>query len=87
MSDRGDVRILLKLVRQPGWFTDVPDGIRKAVVSRLVGILNKEDANPRAIIGVSKVLVALERADIERAKLSLSIEVTDDEDTQKPEDA
>jgi hypothetical protein len=79
-NERGDLRILLKLVRQPGWFSELPDNIRKSVVGKLVAVLNKPDARSREIIGVSKVLCALERADIERAKLSLSMEVEEDEE-------
>lgn len=84
MSERGDLRILLKLVRQPGWFSELPDGIRIAVVAKLVGVLNKENARPREILGVAKVLAVLERADMERAKLALQV-VVEEDDEEEPD--
>lgn len=82
MSDRGDLRILLKLARQPGWFSELPDNIRKGVVAKLMGVLNKENPRPREIIGVARVMAQLEKMDLERAKLALQIVVEEDADQE-----
>ena len=77
---RGDLVMLGALARQPGWLSKLPDEKRELIVRRLTGLLADEKTSPRVLVSAARVLIAFERSDIERAKLSLSMEVEDDGD-------
>lgn len=78
---RSDLQIIAKLARQPGWFEELPDQIRRGVMGKLLGVLNKQDLKTRELVSVAKVLGSLEKNDIERSKLLIKVVVEEsDED-------
>ena len=83
MSDKtpslSDLRIIRTLVRQPGWLEDVGPQVRKGMVARLLQLMQKPDARSRELIGVAKVIVAMEKNDFERCRQLARFEFEEEE--------
>lgn len=84
---RGDLRLLAQLARQPGWFQELPDGIRRGVMSKLVAVLNKPEVRTRELVSVAKVMAALEKNDLERGKLLVRVVIEEQDDDPEDQDA
>ena len=77
---RGDLRLLAQLARQPGWFQELPDGVRRGVMAKLIGVLNKPDMRTRELVSIAKVMASLEKNDLERGKLLVRVAIEEDDD-------
>lgn len=77
---RGDLKLLAQLARQPGWFQEMPDQIRRGVMGKLVAVLNKPELRTRELVSVAKVMAALEKNDLERGKLLVRVIIEEGED-------
>ena len=77
---RGDLRLLAQLARQPGWFQEMPDQIRRGVMAKLVGVLNKPELRTRELVSVAKVMAALEKNDLERGKLLVRVIIEEEQE-------
>ena len=83
---RGDLKLLAQLARQPGWFQEMPDQIRRGVMGKLVAVLNKPELRTRELVSVAKVMAALEKNDLERGKLLVRVIIEDEgEDDEEGE--
>lgn len=82
---RGDLRLLAQLARQPGWFQEMPDQIRRGVMAKLVAVLNKPELRTRELVSVAKVMAALEKNDLERGKLLVRVIIEESAD-EEPEE-
>lgn len=80
---RGDLRLLAQLARQPGWFQELPDQIRRGVMSKLVAVLNKPELRTRELVSVAKVMAALEKNDLERGKLLIKVIIEEQDDEEE----
>ena len=76
---RSDLRLIAQLARQPGWFQELPDQIRRGVMGKLVAVLNKPDLRTRELVSVAKVMAALEKNDLERGKLLIKVIIEEDD--------
>ena len=79
---RGDLKLLAQLARQPGWFQEMPDQIRRGVMGKLVAVLNKPELRTRELVSVAKVMAALEKNDLERGKLLVRVIIEDEGEEQ-----
>jgi hypothetical protein len=77
---RGDLRLLAQLARQPGWFQELPDGVRRGVMIKLIAVLNKPDMRTRELVSVAKVMASLEKNDLERGKLLVRVAIEEEDD-------
>lgn len=79
--DRGDAQLLLKLARQPGWYSELPDQIRRLVMSKLLAVLNKADLRTRELVAVAKVMATFEKNDLDRGKVLMRVRIEEAEDS------
>jgi hypothetical protein len=77
---RADLRLIAQLARQPGWFQEMPDAIRRGVMSKLVAVLNKADLRTRELVSVVKAMASLEKNDLERGKLLVRVVIEEQGD-------
>lgn len=79
---RGDLRLLAQLARQPGPLSsqELPDGVRRGVMVKLIAVLNKPDMRTRELVSVAKVMASLEKNDLERGKLLVGVAIEDEDD-------
>lgn len=77
---RASARMITTLARQKLWTDSLADEHRATLVQKLTDALAVA-RTPREAIAISKALAALERADIDRARLMLDAEKTGQEDT------
>lgn len=84
MSDHATSLSILRLTRtllhQPGWLEDVAPQVRKGIVARVLQIMQKGDARSREVIGAAKVVIAMEKNDLERCRQLAQLEFEDDGD-------
>lgn len=84
-TSRGDLKLLAQLARQPGWFQEMPDQIRRGVMAKLVAVLSKAELRTRELVSVAKVMAALEKNDLERGKLLVRVIIEESAD-EEPEE-
>lgn len=85
MSDNAtslsDLRLTRTLLNQPGWLEELPPQVRKGILARVLQIMQKSDARSREVIGAAKVMIAMEKNDLERCKQLVQLEFKDDGDS------
>lgn len=77
MRDRiRDFRMWAKLADQPGWMESLPPDVRQRLGERAIAALERSD-KPREVAAIGKLILAMQRADVDIAGLELDAQKTD----------